>query len=55
MISVFGWPDPNTAFDQPEHALYTCYFMNKFPKQCENQCSRSSLYNSTAANAQIIR
>ena len=27
MISVFGWPDPNTAFDQSEHALYTCYFI----------------------------
>ena len=28
MISVFGWPDPNTGFDQSEHALYTCYFIN---------------------------
>ena len=27
MISVFGWPDPNTGFDQSEHALYTCYFL----------------------------
>ena len=27
MISVFGWPDPNTGFDQSEHALYTCYFI----------------------------
>ena len=26
-ISVFGWPDPNTGFDQSEHALYTCYFI----------------------------
>jgi hypothetical protein len=24
---VFGWPDPNTGFDQSEHALYTCYFI----------------------------
>jgi hypothetical protein len=23
MVSVFGWPDPNTGFDQSEHALYT--------------------------------
>ena len=22
---MFGWPDPNTGFDQSEHALYTCY------------------------------
>ena len=29
-ISVFGWPDPNTAFGQSEHALYTCYFINIF-------------------------
>ena len=29
MISVFGWPDPNTGFDQSEHALYTCYFIKK--------------------------
>ena len=27
MISLFGWPDPNTGFDQSEHALYTCYFI----------------------------
>ena len=27
MISVFGWPDPNTGFDQSEHASYTCYFI----------------------------
>ena len=27
MISVFGWPDPNTGFNQSEHALYTCYFI----------------------------
>jgi hypothetical protein len=28
---VFGWPDPNTGFDQSEHALYTCYFIiNKY-------------------------
>ena len=27
MISVFGWPDPNMAFDQSEHALHTCYFI----------------------------
>ena len=27
MISVFRWPDPNTGFDQSEHALYTCYFI----------------------------
>ena len=33
MIPVFGWPDPNTGFDQSEHAL--CYFIieNEF-KQC---------------------
>ena len=24
---MFGWPDPNTDFDQSEHALYTCYFI----------------------------
>jgi hypothetical protein len=24
---VFGWPDPNTGFDQSEYALYTCYFI----------------------------
>ena len=24
MISVFEWPDPNTAFDQSKHTLYTC-------------------------------
>ena len=35
MVSVFGWPepidigspDPNTALDQSEHALHTCYFI----------------------------
>ena len=27
MISLVGWPDPNTAFDQSEHALYVCYFI----------------------------
>jgi hypothetical protein len=27
MVSVFGWPDPNTGFDQSDHALYTCYFI----------------------------
>ena len=27
MISVFGWHDSNTGFDQSEHALYTCYFI----------------------------
>ena len=27
MIFVFGWPDPNTGFDQSEHALYACYFI----------------------------
>ena len=32
MISVFGWPDPNTGFDQSEHALYTCYFTKICPK-----------------------
>ena len=31
MVSVFGWPDPNTGFDQSEHALYTCYFIKMFP------------------------
>ena len=25
---MFGWPDPKTGFDQSEHALYTCYFIN---------------------------
>jgi hypothetical protein len=30
---VFGWPDPNTGFDQSEHALYTCYFINIFVVQ----------------------
>ena len=25
---MFGWPDPNTGFDQSEHALYTCYFIS---------------------------
>ena len=24
---MFGWPDPNTGFDQSEHALYTSYFI----------------------------
>jgi hypothetical protein len=24
---VWIWPDPNTGFDQSEHALYTCYFI----------------------------
>ena len=28
MISVFGWPDPNTAVDQSDHALCTCYFIS---------------------------
>jgi hypothetical protein len=28
---VFGWPDPNTGFDQSEHALYTCYFIMSLP------------------------
>jgi hypothetical protein len=27
---VFGWPDPNTGFDQSEHALYTCYFIIQY-------------------------
>ena len=27
MVSVFRWPDPNTAFDQSEHTLYTCYLI----------------------------
>ena len=35
MISVFGWPDPNTAFDQSEHALYTCYFVIERTSQCQ--------------------
>ena len=30
MVSVFGWPDPNTGLDQSEHALYTCYFISTF-------------------------
>jgi hypothetical protein len=30
MVSVFGWPDPNTGFNQSEHALYTCYFITPF-------------------------
>jgi hypothetical protein len=31
MVSVFGRPDPNTGFDQSEHALYrpTCYFIKQ--------------------------
>ena len=33
MISVFGWPDPNTGFNQSEHALYTCYFIIIFDLQ----------------------
>jgi hypothetical protein len=33
MVSVFGWPDPNTGFDQSEHALYTCYFIMLFTKR----------------------
>ena len=28
---MFGWPDPNTGFDQSEHALYTRYFINVIP------------------------
>ena len=31
LISVFGWPDPNTAFGQSEHALYTCYSIITIP------------------------
>ena len=34
MISVFGWPDPNTAFDQSEHAFYTCYYINRIEQCC---------------------
>ena len=30
MNSVFGWPDPNTGFNQSEHALYTCYSIKIF-------------------------
>ena len=30
MVSVFGWPDPNTGFDQSEHALYTRYFIMQY-------------------------
>ena len=36
MISVFGWPDRNTGFDQSEHALYTCYFIILFSKHNYN-------------------
>jgi hypothetical protein len=32
---VFGWPDPNTGFDQSEHALYTCYFITTCNKSVE--------------------
>ena len=35
MISEFGWPDPNTGFDQSEHALYTCYFISLITKSEE--------------------
>ena len=28
---MFGWLDPNTGFDQSEHALYTCYFIICIP------------------------
>jgi hypothetical protein len=31
MVSVFGWSDPNTGFDQSEHALHTCYFIKFLP------------------------
>lgn len=27
---MFGWTDPNTAFDQLEHGLYTCYLIHVY-------------------------
>ena len=42
MISVFGWPDRNTGFDQSEHALYTCYFITFFTK---HNCYVSTSFN----------
>jgi hypothetical protein len=35
---VFGWPDPNTGFDQSEHALYTCYFIIHYLVLNSNWC-----------------
>jgi hypothetical protein len=45
---VFGWPDPNTGFDQSEHALYTSYFIIdidnrlKFNEHVSNVCTKAS-------------
>ena len=36
-ISRAGWPDPNTGFDQSEHALYTCYFITAFEHKAHEQ------------------
>ena len=36
MISVFGWPDPNTGFNQSEHALYICYFITLYHAASRN-------------------
>ena len=49
MVSVFGWPDPNTAFGQSEHALYSCYFILLFStlardvRYNENICIESNV------------
>ena len=42
-ISRAGWPDPNTGFDQSEHALYTCYFIIEFTHARETTIKREKV------------
>ena len=35
---MFGWPDPNTGFNQSEYALYTCYFIIHYLVLDSNWC-----------------
>ena len=55
MIFVFGWPDPNTGFDQSEHALYTCYFIKVYVNagNFQNKYSRWRLYRVQFISAAI--
>ena len=51
MISVFGWPDPNTAFDQSEHAL----FYNILYQSSKSSFSCVSLVESVSREIEEIK
>jgi hypothetical protein len=44
---VFGWLDPNTGFDQSEHALYTCYFTKVFDWAQKSRSKRNIFMHET--------